>query len=212
MGRKYILIIALVIIIVFILFLSASKFLFNSSKSLILTDPVQFGLTNEEIGQPHYLDKGEYDKKESEEFFAKTFGFSNGYTQVFADSNYFIDVTKTLSSLNETDRAQRFLAYRTGITISVFDSVDGASRYYDDRVSKSYSKTSSSLTNLGDEATTGYNDPENNVCYFEKCNQAIYWLIFRKRNIVVLINRNLDKPTTDNKIIDWGRIIESKIK
>ena len=211
MKLKYILIFALIIVAIIILFLVINEFLIRNNNVLISTDPAKFGLTNEEVGTPYYLDKGEYIKKENEEFFVKNFGLSNGYTQIFADSNYSVDISKTLS-LNETDKTQKFLAYRMGVTISLFDSIDGAARYYSDRVNKSELKSSFPPKDLGDEAMAGYNSPSNNVCYFEKCNQHVYALVFRKNNVVVMINRILAQQTSDDKIVEWGRIIESKIK
>jgi hypothetical protein len=206
------------LILTIIFFVAASLVIFSlisifsagDNNVLISTDPAKFALTPQEVGQPYILDNAGYDKKEDEEYFVKNYGFSGGFRQSFADSNYSSDKSKPLA-LNEADKAQKFLAYQIKISISLFETIEGAKRYYSYQ-NKSPLQQTSFPKNLGNEAKVGYNSSISNICYFEKCDQNVYSLLFRNNNVVVVVSQILPQPVSNEKVIELGRIIQSKIK
>ncbi|MEA3329964.1 MAG: hypothetical protein U9Q06_04445 [Nanoarchaeota archaeon] len=196
----------------------------HEKESIILTDPIEFSLTENEVGSPYYLNTDKkglgstgYIEKEDNQKYIVEYGLIKGYTQLFSDSDLYVNISEPLS---DADSGQKFLIYTLGITILNFDSIEGAQNYYDYILNLSFKmaerdedmKSEKVSCKVGDVCNAGYNFIEDRGCYFEDCNQNIYWLAFRNRNIFVMINRNIGEPTSEIKIIEWAKIINSKIR
>jgi hypothetical protein len=196
----------------------------HEKSSTISTDPIEFSLTEDEVGFPYYLNTNRkglgstgYIEKEDNQKYIDEYGLSKGYTQFFSDSDLYVNISEPLS---DADSGQKFLIYTLGITILSFDSIKGAQNYYDYILNLSLymserdkdMKSERISCEVGDICDAGYNFIEDRGCYFEDCNQNIYWLTFRNKNIFVMINRNIPEPTSEIKIIDWANVINSKIR